>query len=143
MWAMPGWQPNLVFAEDRRRWNTCGSATLSLITGADPRRIEKKLPGSAKHWSARSLRGFLHSKGWETKLLPPRFVIGSLPDGDWDSPTLTKEHLIVFSAWTTTKEASWFLHADGKLWHNMYEETQKNPLFFIRRPAIDVILIRK
>lgn len=141
-WQMPGWRPRLTFADLLYGWRTCGSATLSLITGLSPVEIERRLPRSQRHWSTGAAAAFLRKNGWKTALLNPRSISDSLSSFHWDDQTLNNNHLLLMNCMTSRFEASWFLFENGKVWHNFSVEST-GPLFLLRRPLQDAVLLRK
>lgn len=113
-----------------------------MVTGKDPRKVEATLPRTVKHWSTRRLAGYLFDHGWDVLLLKPSDVILSRTRHNWNAPTLTNSHVVLLNALTSPTEASWFLAYDGLIWHNFVADSQ-SPLFLLRRPLQDAILIRQ
>ena len=141
-YTMPNWTPNLRYSDSTKEWKTCGSATLSLLTGRDPFVIEKSLDRTCKHWSTRAMRRYLEGAGWQTKPISGKFLIQRTEQEGWNNETLTGEHVVLLNSWVSKNEASWFLHADGAIWHNTYKEPA-GPLFLLRRPVLDATLLWK
>lgn len=141
-WLMPRWTPKCQFVNSPKRWSTCGSATMSLVTGLDPAYIESRLPRTQLHWSTRSAAKFLNRCGWKTLILPPKGIVSTLNEFTWDNATLSPQHLVMVNCYTSAKEASWFLVENGRVWHNFYIEPA-GPLFLLRRPLQDAIFLKR
>jgi hypothetical protein len=139
-WRYPEFEVNF-----KHQWNhrgsTCGGCLVSMITGEEPNRVDDKLRWRGDCKTDLLIR-HLTKKGFEVAELGPRSVSDSRGEGDWQWVTLTDEHVVLFGAMTDRLEASWFLFWKGVVYHN-FENWTNSPLFLLRNPAEDVLLIRK
>lgn len=120
---------------------TCGGCCVSMITGEDPNTVDKKLGWKGDCKTGVMIR-HLQKKGFDVAEIGPRTVSDSLKCCAWSSRTLTNDHVILFGAMTDAEEASWFLFHQGVIWHN-FEKWTDSPLFLLRNPSEDTLLIRK
>ncbi len=118
-------------------WNTCGSATLSLITGLAPGFIEKSLPKTVKHWSTLTMNKYLNSLGFTTITVSKNSIVNT----EWTNYPLTPKHCLLLNVRCDLKENSWYVLHDNVLWHNLYRDENFNPMFFLNKPTQDVTLV--
>lgn len=112
-----------------------------MVTGEDPNKVDKKLKwkDDAKTYK---MVAHLRNKGYDVMRLGPRTVSDSLSCCAWSNQTLTEDHVLLFGCMTDAEEASWFLFHQDTIWHN-FQKWTASPLFLLRNPADDVLLIRK
>ena len=121
-----------------KKYFSCGTATLGLLTGKNLPFIEKFLPKTKKHWSTRSLSDYLLNNGYTVIQVTKNNVTNV---GYWEKQPLNKDHVILINAQLDSREASWFILHNNRLWHNDYEVDDFGPLYFINKPTQDVLLI--
>ena len=130
----PNFKPNL---DDDYDWGTCGSPILSMITGLKPKTVEKYKPKTQRHWTTRAVKNYLINKGY-TVIEVTRI---NVTNTHWIDYPLTSEHVIILNLEMDSCEASWFLLYDNTLYHNKYEETEFNCLFFLNKPPQNVLVV--
>lgn len=139
-WGFPEFRINFRHQFNHSR-STCGGCCVSMITGEDPNKVDDKLKWRGDCKTERMIE-HLKKKGFDVAELGPRSVCNSLTNSGWMTPTLSDEHVVLFGAMTDRDDASWFIFHQGVVWHN-FEKWTDSPLFLLRNPAEDVLLIRK
>lgn len=112
-----------------------------MLTGEHPETVDRKARWGGDCKTEIMIR-MLKKRGFETMQLSPRTVCNTLFGSRYAEATLTDEHIILFGSMTDRLDASWFLFTAGAVWHN-FERWTDSPLFLLRNPAEDVLLIRK
>ena len=139
-WRFPDFQINFTHQYNHGS-STCGGCCVSMITGESPCRVDDRLK-----WKGDCKTGVmvkhLQKKGFDVMPLGPRTVCNSLIGYQWNKPTLTNDHVILLGCMTDRDDASWFIFHQGVIWHN-FERWTDSPLFLLRNPAEDVLLIRE
>lgn len=118
-------------------WTTCGTATLGLLTGFEPSRIEKYCPRPRIGWSTRAVSNYLLKRGYTVVEVTRKNVTNV----GWMACPLVSDHVILINAELNTEEASWFILHKDVLWHNDYVEHSFNPLFFLNKPTQNVLVV--
>lgn len=121
--------------------STCGGCCISMLTGESPESVDRKAKWGGDCKTETMIR-MLNKRGFDVMPLSPRTVCNTLFGAGYTNPTLTDEHIILFGSMTDRVDASWFLFHAGAIWHN-FERWTDSPLFLLRNPAEDVLLIRK
>ena len=133
----PKFQPYL---SNDNKWKTCGSATLSLVTGKSPSKIDKDLPKTQKHWSTLAFKKYLVKKGYTVIEVTKRNITNT---NAYAFP-LTSNHIIALNLEMDSDPndgASWFLLHDNILYHNTEPEYNFNALYFLNKPPQNVLVI--
>mgnify|MGYP001615428051 CR=1 FL=1 len=130
----PNFTPNLI---NYHRWKTCGSATLSLLTHRKAHFIDKDRPTTQRHWSSPAFKKYLLNHGYTTIEVTKL----SVTNCNWLNYPLTENHVIALNLRINQSEASWYVLFQNNLYHNMYQEAEFNPLFFLNKPPQNVILV--
>lgn len=126
----------------RFMYDTCGSAALATLTGIHPKKIDKQLPKTQKHWSDTSLSNFLKKRHFDVVQLSKRGV--TCLETDYDtamSMPVSKDHILVCNCLVCKNEASWFIVHKNLIWHN-FEVSELTPLFFVNKPSQNIWLVR-
>lgn len=139
-WKMPNFHVNFDHQFNHAH-SCCGGCCVSMITGEDPNKVDKKLKWKDDARTGKMVR-HLESRGYDVMRLGPRTVSDSRHCCAWSNPTLTEDHVLLLGCMTDAEEASWFLFHQEIIWHNFQRWTD-SPLFLLRNPAEDVLLIRK
>lgn len=139
-WRFPDFQINFKHQFNHAD-STCGGCCISMITGEHPAKVDEKLGWRGDCKTGRLVR-HLTKKKFELAPLGPRTVCNSLESFWWNNATLTDDHVVLFGAMTDKVDASWFIFHQGVVWHN-FERWTDSPLFLLRNPAEDVLLIRR
>jgi len=126
------------FIKDDYKWSTCGTPTLSLITGISCRTVEKYKPIKRKHWSNVSFKRFLINRNYTIIEVTKRNITKV---NYWEFYPLKPDHLIILNLEMDEKEASWFLLHKNNLYHNKFREDNFNSLFFLNKPPQNVFLV--
>ena len=122
-------------------YRTCGSGALSLLTGFNPKNVEKKLPKSAEHWSDFAIVRYLkHRKFMVTQLSKYGVTNLDADNSDFEMTPLNRRHVLLCCLLVCRNEASWFVITNGRVFHN-FEEKDLDPLFFVNKPSQSSYLV--
>ena len=124
---------------EKVKYETCGSAALSVLTSLNPGHIERQLPGNRVHWTDASIIKFLHKRGFKTLQLTKRGIT-SLPGHFYPIMPISDRHVLLVNSLVCHNEASYFVIYKGFRYHN-FEATKLDPLFLINKPPQNVFLV--
>ena len=106
-------------------WRTCGSASLSVLTGKKARDIEKSLPKNQVHWSDAAVCKYLRARGFYVRqitkqsLYNHRKVVKRMTNAYWINPL---EDIVILANLAVDEQASWFVVHNNTIWHNFDRE---------------------
>ncbi len=121
----------------RRKWNSCGTITLSLLTDLTTSYIDRFCP-EYQYWSNKRLTKFLTDRGYEVIPLSKRLVTTVKYH---EQQRIESGHVLVIAAEVDHNSASWFILHNNILWHNDYVVEDFGPLFFLNKPTVYVNLV--
>lgn len=116
---------------------SCGTASLSLITGLSTRFIEKHCKNPKVGWYTKRAIEFLRNRGFTAVELTKNRI--TCLNYGYSFP-ITKNHCLMINAKMDKKENSMFLLHKDKIWHH-FEPESSNSLFFLNKPTQDVFVI--
>lgn len=123
-------------AFDTDSFVSCGSASLSLITGINVRTVEKHCINPLRGWPTTRVIKYLRKKGY--------VVIELSKDGvltrNHHEYLIKRSHVLLINARVEKNENSMFVVHQNNIWHNFAADSL-SPLFFLNRPTQDVLLV--
>lgn len=122
---------------DDKEYVSCGSAALGLITGINPKTVEKSCPNPRSGWYTTRVIKYLRNKGYTVIELSKEDVLKN----KWYQFSLNEKHCLLLNVRMDSEDNSMFVVHRGNMWHNYEKETDYNPLFFLNKPTQDVLLI--
>ena len=124
--------------------STCGSAALAMIVDVEPGKIEHYAKCNRRNpFDVPDAQRVLKKYGFESHWFEgPQGLVNLGRDAHWAGDELRHEHLILFTADTTKREASWFVGYGGAIYHNG-SRFSTTPLFGLTNPMIDLLLVRR
>lgn len=117
-------------------YKSCGSASLSLITGLSPGVIERSCPNPKIGWFTTRAVKFLKEKGYSVIELSKENILNA----GWPAYPLNENHCLLMNVRVDSMENSMFVVHKGKVWHH-YDPTTLDGLFFLNKPTQDVLLV--
>lgn len=139
-WKMSDFQLNFKHQFNHSH-NTCGACCVSILTGEVPERVDTTLKWRPDCTTEKMVR-HLRKKKFDVLNITPQLITSNLARWQWLDDTITDDHVLIFNAETNSDEASWFIFYHGTIWHN-FEKWTDSPLFLLRNPPQDILLLRK
>lgn len=119
-------------------YNTCGSGTLSMLTGVNPQSIDECRPWGQAHWSSHAMKNHLRCHGW--KVVP--ITINAVGNVDWERFPLNDNHLLLLNLHMNLTEASWLVAHKGLVYHN-FGVVPFTGLYLVNKPIQECFLLHK
>ena len=117
---------------------SCGSISLSILTGLSPKFIEKYCPNPKHGWYTSRIKKFLLSRGYTVLDVTKRNVTNTV----FFNYPVTSEHCLLLLMKVDKDDYSTFIAHKNSLWHNFDDWSEDyNPLLFINKPVEDVMVI--
>ena len=116
-------------------WHTCGTAALTMLTGLDPKVIEKgHVPSILERdgLDYAAVRKILTKHGYS--------IYPITKSGIRKFPRLRSDHCLLIDGIIDPEENSWLVMHKGTLWHNFHVE-RVDPLYFFNNPTECVYLV--
>lgn len=115
----------------------CGTATLSLITGISPAKIDRNLPKHIDYWSDKRMKNFLRKHGYEvTEITVSRVT----QNPHCQEEPITSRHVLLISQEIFMREATWAVIYGFQRYHNFRPE-ELHPMELINNPLMTVYAV--
>jgi hypothetical protein len=135
-YAMPRFEVSM--RHENIPYRTCGSGVLSMVTGANPQVIEKRLPKGQEHWTTHAVKRYLRHRRWHVTTL----TIRAVTNVEWTRFPLNDDHLLLLALQMDLEDQSWLVAHKGLIYHN-FEVEKFTGMYLLNKPVAEAYLLHR